>query len=268
MLIDTHCHINIMVKRKFDTPLAPEDFDRAKIIYQEARQNNIVHIINVGTSLIESINCVQLAQKNKNMHAAVGIHPSDCKINWNNDLKEIKKLIKNKKENNIVAIGECGIDLYHQKHNLQQQQSLFNAQIELSLEHELPLTIHTRDATDELVSCLEKFKKENLKGVIHCFSEAQDFADYAIELGFLIGIGGAITYPKNETLRSVVLAIPLEKMILETDAPFLPPQIIRGKPNHPKYIAEIAQYISKLKKQNFDDIAKQTTQNAFDLFGL
>jgi len=268
MLVDTHCHVNIMVKKDFDTPLKNENFDLAAKIAKDAAAAGVKYIINVGTSVIESINCIQLAQKNDRIYAAVGIHPSDLTSSWNKDLKKIEELIQNRKKNKIVAIGECGIDLYHHKRNFPQQKDLFKAQIELSLKYKLPLTIHMRDATDEVASCLEEFKNENIRGVIHCFSEDQAFANYIFELGFLIGIGGAVTYPKNEILRKVVLTSPLEKIILETDAPFLPPQTYRGKPNHPKYISDIAQYIANFKKTSFDHISEQTTKNAFSLFGL
>jgi len=125
-----------------------------------------------------------------------------------------------------------------------------------------------REATDEMVSVLEQFKREPLRGVMHCFSESHEFVDYVIDLGFVIGIGGPITYPKNEILREVILRIPLEKIVLETDAPFLPPQIIRGKQNHPKYIAYIAQYLADLKNISFKQAAEQTTKNAIDLFAF
>jgi len=266
MLVDTHCHVNIMVKEKFDIPLKDENFMLATNIAEQASKEGVEHILNAGTSITECINCIQLAQKNKTMYAAVGIHPCDITPNWNKDLKQVQEFIKNKRANKIVAIGECGLDLYHQKHTITQQKELLKAQIELSLEHNLPLTIHMREATDEMVTVLEQFKGEPLRGVMHCFSEGKEFADYVIDLGFIIGIGGPITYPKNEQLREVALHVPLEKIVLETDAPFLPPQIIRGKQNHPKYIAQIAQYLAKLKNVSFERIAEQTTKNAFDLF--
>jgi len=268
MLIDTHCHVNLMIKKGFDIPLNDDNFEKATIIAKDAAAAGVTKIINVGTSIIESTNCIALAKKNDLMYAAVGIHPSDLTSHWVKDLKTIEEFIQGQKANKVVAIGECGIDLYHHKHNLSQQKDLFKAQIELSLKYQLPLTIHMRDATDEVASCLEAFRKENIRGVIHCFSGDQAFANYVFELGFLIGIGGIVTYPKNETLREVVLNSPLEKIILETDAPFLPPQVYRGKQNHPKYIADIAQYIANLTNISFEKIADQTTSNAFGLFGL
>jgi len=267
-LIDTHCHVNIMVKEKFDTPLQEENFALAANIAEKAAQEQVNYILNVGTSIIECQNCIELAKRNSSMYASVGIHPCDLRSNWHTELKQIKKFISHKKENKIVAIGECGIDLYHQKHNLSQQKELFKAQIELSLEHQLPMTIHMREATDEMHSCLEEFKDEKLLGVMHCFYEQKEFADYAINLGLLIGVGGPITYPKNVFLREIISQLPLDKLVLETDAPFLPPQIIRGKQNHPKYIKHLADYIAKLRNISFEEVAQQTTDNAKKLFKL
>jgi len=268
MLVDTHCHVNLMVKKEFDIPLNSQAFHMAETIANQAAQEGVMYILNVGTSLTESINCIHLAQKNKSMCAAVGLHPSDIKTWWKKDLKEIEKLVRNRKKNKVVGIGECGIDLYHHKENLQQQKDVFKAQIELCLTHQIPLIIHMRNAVDATYSVLDEFKNEKLTGVFHCFSADQTFADYVINLGFLIGIGGTITYPKNDKIRSIVSNISLKHIVLETDAPFLPPQIARGQQNHPKYIATIAKYIAHLKKQSFEYISEQTTHNAFDLFGL
>jgi len=275
-LVDTHCHINIMAKKKFDIPLTHTNFEKAAQIAQEASDKSVEYILNVGTSLIECQNCINLAQKNKTMFAAVGIHPCDITTNWHKELKEIIAFLKNKESNKIVAIGECGLDLYHDKTTILQQKELFKAQIELSFEHNLPLNIHTRESTDELVSCLELFTKEfqknknqnKLNGVMHCFYEKKDFADYVINLGFVLGIGGPITYPKNEFLREVILDTPLDKIVLETDAPFLPPQQFRGKQNHPKYIKLLAQYLAELKQKSLEEIAQETTSTALKLFNF
>ncbi|KKP27966.1 MAG: hypothetical protein UR12_C0026G0022 [candidate division TM6 bacterium GW2011_GWF2_30_66] len=265
-LIDTHCHINIMVKEKFDTLIAQESFELASQIAQEASQAGIKYILNVGTSIIECENCINLAKKNKNMFAAVGIHPCDITSNWKQDLEKIKKFLSNKIQNKIVCIGECGLDLYHRQDTLDKQIDLLKAQIELSLEQNLPLSIHMRQSTDQMHKLLDQYKNDNLKGVMHCFPEGKEFADSVISLGLLIGVGGSVTYPKNTILQETVAQLPIEKIILETDAPFLPPQIIRGKQNHPKYILAIAEHIAKIKNITLETVAEQTTKNALNLF--
>ncbi len=262
-----------MIKQNFDTLLTLKDFPKAALIVEEANKADVTKIINVGTSLVESINCVELAKTFDNCYAAVGIHPNDCTADWQLDLKEIKKLWFDKtftKHINfkIVGIGECGLDRHYPDYNLQRQKDAFKAQIELALEHNVAVIVHTRDAADETLRVLEEFKKNNLRGVIHCFSEDQSFANTALEFGFVLGIGGPLTYPKNSTLREVFKKVPLEKIVLETDAPFLPPQAIRGKQNHPKEIATIARYLSELREEEFEHIAQVTTNTVNNLFTL
>ncbi len=270
MLIDTHCHINILIKQQFDVDLEQFQINLAKKIIQEAHDAGVVHIINVGTSVIESSNCIKIAQEYKNNYAVVGLHPNDCTNNWQNDLKKIAQYAEKNATNKIVGIGECGLDYHYKDYNKQRQKDAFRAQIDLALTLNLPLVIHTRQASQETLKVLDEFKNEqHLRGVFHCFSEDLSFADYAInELGFFIGIGGIITYPKNNSLRSIVKKYGLYNILLETDAPFLPPQNIRGKKNHPQQIKTIALYIADLLQKDFSHVANTTTQNAFKLFDL
>lgn len=269
MLIDTHCHINIIIKKKFNVPITIQQIEQAQEIVKEAYDAGVQHIINVGTSVIESQNCIILAQECRNNYAVVGLHPNDCTPTWQDDLKKITPLVANRYENKIVAIGECGLDYHYPNHNRQRQKDAFRAQIELALEHKLPLVIHTRDAGDETLECLQEYKNDSISGVFHCFSQDMSFAEYAVkELGFLIGIGGPITYPNNNRLRDIVMHVTLDSVILETDAPYLPPQNIRGKRNHPKQIRAIAQYLAHFLNERLEIVAKITTHNAFELFKL
>ncbi len=269
MFIDTHCHINMIVKKDFDTLLEPFHLIAARQIVHDALNNGVTSIINVGTSLIESQNCVTLAEQFKTVYAAVGIHPNDCTADWKEDLNSIKERWFKNKHAKVVAIGECGLDRHYPGYNITRQTDAFKAHIELALEHNLPLVIHTRDAAQETLDVLLNYKNDPIKGVIHCFSEQLDFAQEAVEkLGFFIGIGGVITYPKNEYLRTVVRSISLESIILETDAPFLPIQTMRGKQNLPQYVPAIAQFVADLKQESLEVIAGKTTKNAKNLFHL
>lgn len=268
MLIDTHAHLNIMVKKKFDVALTPSELDDAANIIKECAQEGVTQFINVGTSLVESQNCIELAKKYKEIFAVVGIHPNDCTPEWRQDFKEIEKLIKQKEVNRIVGIGECGLDTHYPDTDLPRQIDAFKAHIELALEHNLPIVVHTRDALEETALVLERYKHENLKGIIHCFSGDQAFASFSLELGFVLGIGGPLTYPKNSILREIFGTIALEKIVLETDAPFLPIQAMRGKPNHPKYIKAIAQFLAELRSISFEEVAQVTTHTAQHLFKL
>jgi TatD DNase family protein len=268
MHIDTHCHINMMVKKEFDRPLSPDEIQAAQKIVEQAAASDVQIIINVGTNEVESNNCIALAQRYAAIYASVGLHPNDCTATWKAEIKAILTMARNKEVNKIVAIGECGMDFHYPDYHLQRQKDVFKAQIEIALEHDLALIVHTRDAPEETLYVLEEYKGQLTRGVIHCFSEDQTFADYVIEFGFMIGIGGTITYPKNHLLRSVATNTPLANIILETDAPFLPPQIIRGQQNHPSHIATIARFLAELREEKLEVIAAQTTDNAQTLFRL
>lgn len=267
MLIDTHCHVNLIVKNSFDTSLSQEDFINAKKIIEEAEELLVTRIVTIGTSFIESINCVQLAQKNNSVYAVVGIHPNDAQEQWQEDIKKLSGLLKEKEKNKIVGIGECGFDKHYPDYNITRQKDVFRAQIELALEHDLPLVIHTRNAHDDVLTFLEEYKSNSLKAVIHCFSEDLAFAQRAISAGYFLGVGGTATYPKNNELRAIIKTVGIESVVLETDAPFLPPQAVRGKQNRPAYIPLIANFLAELCGVSFEHIAHLTTRNTLALFG-
>jgi TatD DNase family protein len=266
-LIDTHCHINTMIKKNFDTPLPDNFIELAQPIIKQAYNASVTKIINVGTSLPESLNCIALAKAFESCYATIGIHPNDVKNNWKKEVAIFKKLLQNS-ENKIVGIGEIGIDYHYPNFDKILQYDAFKAQIELALEHDLPIVIHTRDAQQEVLNILEQYKSNSLRGIIHCFSEDQAFADRAIALNFVLGIGGTLTYPKNKILRTLFGSIALESIVLETDAPFLPPQIIRGQQNNPAQIKTIAQFLADLRNDSFETIATKTTKTAEQLFGI
>lgn len=268
MLVDTHCHLNMMVKEKFGIPLSTAELDSIGTIVKDAKEHQVEIIITVGTNLVESQNSIEIAKRYPDVYATVGIHPTDATEDWRNELAKTTQLLEEKEKNKIVAIGECGLDFYWPGYNVQQQKDLFKAQIELALEHDLALTIHTRDASDETLRSLEEFKGQIKRGVLHCFGLDQAYANQLIELGLVLGIGGIITYPKNEQLQEIVKTIDLKNVVLETDAPWLPPQSARGKQNHPKYISEIAHFIANLRGISFDQVAQQTTENAKRVFAL
>lgn len=265
---DTHCHINMMVKKEFDVRLTESDIAHAPAILAEAQKKAVTTIINVGTSLIESLNCVELATRFPGIYAAIGIHPNDLTKNWQEDIAKLDQLIQATPSGIIVGIGECGIDKHYPDYDIDRQQKAFALQIELALEHSLPLIVHSRDAAPETLEVLAQFKNTPLQGIIHCFSEDLAFAEQAIAQNFVLGIGGTITYPKNNTLREVVRTVPLGKIVLETDAPFLPIQAMRGKQNSPHFIADIASYIADLRGITAEEVADQTTQTAKALFKI
>ncbi|HXW86278.1 MAG TPA: TatD family hydrolase [Candidatus Bathyarchaeia archaeon] len=267
-LIDTHCHLNMMVKKEFDRPLTAQEYDHIAPILVQAAEKKVTHIVNVGTSIIESENCISIAQKYRTVVATVGIHPNDCTDTWKKDMEQLKKWMRNKEQLNIVGIGECGLDRHYKDHDIQRQYDAFRAQIDLALEHDVALVVHSRDAYDETLRVLEEYRHEKLRGILHCFSYDVSFARAVIQQHFVIGIGSPVTYPKNDLLRSVAVTIPLESIVLETDAPFLPPQHMRGKQNHPQEIMTVAVTLASLRSATVEEIARQTTATAATLFKI
>lgn len=268
MFIDSHCHLNMMTGKEENAPLSDIDLQKIKQICEQTKANNVGKLIQIGSSLHDSLDCITIAKKFDCVWAVVGMHPYDCSTNWQEEFKEIKKLVTNKTENKIVGIGESGLDFFRKPYNEEIQNAAFKSHIELSLENNLPIVIHVRDAGDEVLKIMQEYIKDGLRGVIHCFSQNADFAGQILEWGFYIGIDGHITYPKNDALRDIIKNVPLDKLLLETDAPFLPPQQFRGKQNSPVYIPLIAQFIAELRAINIKELEDATTKNTELLFGI
>lgn len=267
MFVDTHCHLNMCVKDEFDRALSPLEIQSAHTIAEKSRAMNVKKIINVGTSRIESINCITLAHGVAHMYAAVGIHPNDCTHEWRDDIQALAPYLKDKERYKIVAIGECGLDKHYPGYDIQRQRDAFMYQIELAHTYDLALIVHSRDAAEETLHCLEQVKHE-IRGVIHCFSEGDPFAQTVISWGMYLGIGGTITYPKNDALRAVLKNVCLEHIVLETDAPFLTPQAQRGKKNSPEYLSYVGEALASLYNCAPEYVARVTTDNAEKLFRI
>lgn len=266
-LIDTHCHLNLFTTKEFDAPLPHNFKEEIQPFVCAAADKQVTKIINVGTNVQESLNCIAIAHAFSDCFAAVGIHPTDTNSMHENDMQKIKNMLDNKVDSTIVAIGEVGLDYYHE-HDKKKQYRIFEQHILLALEYALPLIIHTRSAHDEALTILRNFACPELRGVIHCFSEDESFAHKALDIKFKLGIGGPLTYPKNDRLRDIFSSVDLEHIVLETDAPFLAPQSIRGKQNSPAEINTIAHYLADIRHVSFEEIAQQTTCNAQELFKI
>lgn len=269
-LIDTHCHLLHIINKSTISAFSPQELQEIKKILHQAALKNITHVIEVGTTAIDSILCVELAKIFKNVFPVVGIHPHEANIHYQKtaiagNISVIKNLLEVHTEK-IVGIGECGLDKHYPDHNLEAQQALFKAQIELALTYNKALVVHTRDAEQETYAILERYKTDLKRVVIHCYSNSLDFAQAVTSWGWYLGIGGTVTYPKNTQLREIVKKVGLSSIVLETDAPFLPPQIIRGKTNAPEHIQTIAHYLADLLEKNIEEVARITTCNSERLF--
>lgn len=252
MLIDTHCHLDF-----------PEfDIDRNEAI-QRARNNGIGYIINIGSSLEGSQRALQLSVTHDFIYATCGIHPHEADRFNSNIQAELTKLAR---KNKVVAIGETGLDYYKNYSKIENQKTLFISLIKLAKTLHLPLVIHNRKAHPDTLRILKRLKP--LRAVVHCFSGDEQFLKECLELGFFISYTCNITYKKAQDLRDLVKITPLDRLLLETDAPFLPPQEFRGKRNEPLYVKYLAGEIARIKEISIDEVAQVTTENAKSFFNL
>lgn len=258
MLIDTHAHLNF--------PDFEKDLDK---VVKRSVEVGVEKIICVSSNIVDSKRAIKIAKKYpKTVFAAVGIHPQQTDPENNdtliNQIKELQNLARQKE---VIAIGECGLDFspappMEKDRTPKNQSFLFRSQIELAQKLSLPILIHSREAFKKTVEGLTKFK--GLKGVFHCYSGGKKGIEKINQLDFLFGVDGNLTY--DEGLQNVFKLIPLEKIILETDAPFLTPIPFRGKRNEPAQIKIIAEFLTKIKGVSFEKIAQTTTENAQKLF--
>ncbi|MBP5301551.1 MAG: TatD family hydrolase [Bacilli bacterium] len=254
MLIDSHVHIN-------------HDFFNGKenLYIQESKKSNINLFLCVGWDLKSSQKAVQLSKQFNEVFACVGIHPEEIKNMKEHDFEEIEKLIKNKK---VIAIGEIGLDFFREKSDYfrEKQKEYFVKFIQLANKYNLPVVIHSRNAYLEAYELLKKYNVQK-KGVIHCCClEDERLVDDFLKIGFFFGFGGVVTFKNSLGIKKCVAKIPLEKILLETDAPFLTPEPFRGHINHSKYLNYIVDAISSIKHKNFHEIENQTMNNFNNLF--
>ena len=253
-IIDTHTHLYL---DKFK-----EDIDK---VISRAKENGVSKFIfpAIDSSSFENMHNLKNRYP-ENIYLMTGLHPTDVKENYKEELDFITKTLKN---HNYVAIGEIGIDLYWDKSFLKQQQEAFRFQIRLAIKNDLPIVIHCREAFDEIFEILNEENCETLRGVFHCFTGDLDQAKKAISLGFLLGIGGVVTF-KNGGIDKFLNQIDLKHIVLETDSPYLAPVPFRGKRNESSYIIYVLEKLSELYKIPKEEIALVTTNNAKKMFSL
>jgi len=256
-IIDTHCH------------LYADEFtsDLGNVMHRVA-QEKVTQILlpNIDVDSVEPMLeiCKNYPELVKPM---MGLHPCYVKEDFVHQLKTIQKYLF---ETNtpFCAVGEIGIDLYWDKTTLPNQIKAFKEQIEWALDLELPIAIHARDSMEEILSVLREYYPRGKGGVLHCFGGTLDQAKELIDLGFYLGIGGVVTFKKNTALREVLGSVPLNKIVLETDAPYLAPHPNRGKRNEPSYTSLVAEKLVDVYNVSYEEVCKQTTDNATVLFGL
>ncbi|MDP2043994.1 MAG: TatD family hydrolase [Candidatus Omnitrophota bacterium] len=252
MLIDTHCHL--------DFPQYNED---RNAVIQRAKDAGVEYLVNIGATLDSSIASCELAREHAAVYASVGVHPHDTG-GFNKETEEkIRQLAARDK---VVAIGETGLDYFRNLSSPEDQKQAFKQLIELAKCLDLPLIVHTRQAEEETLRILKSAMP--LKAVVHCFSGDGSFLKECLILGFFISFTCNITYKKAQGLRDMLKLTPLDKLMLETDAPYLSPEGFRGKRNEPAQVKLLAEAVSQIKGVSFEEIADKTTNNAKGFFKL
>jgi len=254
MLVDSHAHLD---SGKFAD-------DRAATI-QRAQDNGISHILTIGCDLESSAQSVAIAAQFPQVYAAVGVHPHDAEEINAAALEQLQQLLSQPK---VVALGEIGLDYFRDRSPRAIQQQAFRLQIRLARQVNKPIIIHDRDAHDEVLQILIEEDAAQAGGVLHCFSGDEKMAQKCLDLGFYLSFPGPVTYPKNEFTREVVRSIPIERLLVETDCPYLAPQPFRGKRNEPAYVRSTAEKIAELKGLSLADVARITSHNCRQLFGF
>jgi TatD DNase family protein len=254
-LIDTHCHLTF-------EPLAAD----VPGVLERSRAAGVTGWITVGTSLEDSRRAIELAGTCENMHAAIGIHPHEAKDGDAAALAELKHLAGQEK---VVAIGETGLDFHYNFSKQPDQTRVFAAHLEIARETGLPVVIHSRNAFDETVEILER-SGGGLKGVVfHCFSGSAEQAQQLLDRGYYLSFTGVVTFKNAEATRAAAKVVPLDRLMIETDAPYMSPEPMRKqKPNEPALMVYTAKLLADLKGVSLDDLAQATTRNAGAFFGL
>jgi TatD DNase family protein len=250
-LVDTHCHIDLEVFEE----------DRAAVL-QHMLAAGVHAAILIAYNPERWLTAAHLAADNPFVRRAIGLHPNDAQM-WSNDLH--LALRAELARGDALAIGETGLDFYREHATSEQQHAAFVAQMELASEFDLPIIIHQRSAEQEVLDVLRAWAP--VRGVMHCFSGDSAFAEACLDVGLHLGVGGVTTYPRSESIRVALRSVPRERIILETDAPFLAPQSSRGKRNEPAFIADVATFLSHDWGIAVEEIARYTTENAIALFG-
>jgi len=249
MFIDTHAHIDY--------------FKSPKKVVRESLEAGVGKIILPGVEPDKFDTIISLIEQYDCVYGALGVHPIDAHLFNKEAAKKMTDLSEHPK---IVAIGEVGLDYHHNPENAELQKEVFATQLEIAAAQRLPVMVHDRDAHNDVLEILKKYEVK--KAIMHCFSGDVKFARKCVEMGFLIGIGGVVTFKNAKELKNVVKEVPLTSIVLETDAPYLAPHPFRGEENSPKFLNFIAKEIANLKDTSLEEVEDVTTQNALKFFNM
>ncbi|MBN1688343.1 MAG: TatD family hydrolase [Candidatus Omnitrophica bacterium] len=252
--IDTHTHLDF------------DDFrDDLKDVIGRAKAVGIQCMINVGADLASSEKSLRLTQLYDCLYATAGIHPHEAQAVTPEVILKIEEILQ---ERHVVGIGEVGLDYFRDHSPREKQREVFGLFLEMHQKYSKPLVIHCREAYEDLQAMMKEYLMPPFQAISHCFSSDKDTMKDLLDLGFYIAFGGALTYKKNDVLREALKFCPLDRLLLETDAPYLPPQAFRGKRNEPAYLIETAKLAAEIKRIHSEELARHTTENAKKIFRL
>ena len=254
MLFDTHAHLNAI---QYDEDLTE--------VIERAKSEQVTDIVVVGFDRDTIKRAMELTDEYEMIYAAVGWHPVDAIDMTDEDLEWIKELASHPK---VVAIGEMGLDYYWDKSPKDIQKEVFRRQIRLAKEVNLPIIIHNRDATEDVVNILKEENAGEVGGIMHCFTGSYEVAKQCMDMNFYLSFGGPVTFKNAKKPKEVVKEIPIDRLLIETDCPYLTPHPFRGKRNEPSYVKYVAEQIAELREMPFEELAKKTSDNAKKLFGI
>jgi len=254
MLVDSHCHLDRLKLDKFDGDL--------DAVLELARRRGVSKFLCVGISLENVDRVVELAARYDDVVCSVGVHPLDV----DSGLADVDKLLELARRPNVVALGETGLDYYYSTETRDVQQQNFVAHLQAAGRAGLPVIVHTRDARADTIELIREHGNLEHAGVLHCFTESWEMARAALDLNYYISLSGIVTFKNAEELRDVARNLPLDRLLVETDSPYLAPVPYRGKPNIPAYVREVAEFIAELRGISYEQLAEITTENFYRLF--
>ena len=256
MLVDSHCHLDCIDLTDFDN-----SFDK---LIEKTYASGVEHMLCVSINLEKYPGMLEKVRCYPNISVSAGMHPMADE----SDAFSTETLIELAQDEKVVAIGETGLDYYYHKDDPQWQQDRFRAHIQVANEVNKPIIVHTRDAGDDTLKILREENAEACSGVIHCFTETQEFAEQALDLGFMISISGIVTFRNADALRAIAKTIPDDRLLIETDSPYLAPIPHRGKQNQPAFVRHVAEVLAEIRGNSVEEIAEISRKNFYRLFNI
>lgn len=254
-MIDSHCHLQLCREPIND-------------ILQRAHDAGVTDIVQVATDVATAEYSIELAKKNSSvhLHPTAGLYPSRAAEAWQQEIPKLRTIFESEK---VVALGEVGIDLFHDTSYLAAQQEMLRSQLQLAQEFDQPCIFHIRHSYDEVVAVLDEFKTgKALKGVWHCFEGTLEQAEHFVNRGWYISFSGLVTYKKNDALREAALALPLDRILVETDSPYLSPEPLRREKNEPWKVSKTLAFLAELRPESVEEVHARTVENTRRLFSL